>query len=738
MNDLLQVKANFEQKKNSNGFSVRRIPSNKIVDVSDLQNLNKQLKKLFIYCQNNKLINKVLITAYYTEVVAKSNRIQGLLSEKGFNTNDLIVGAKFSKDKEPKHIITYCLSKEALKKNIEQTDEVITILQEKFDGTFSNEQIHSLMQNEIDFSKEAIAKTTFIHCVADAAYLEKFDIELVKEELRDNQIVTLYETGTSNEEILRKLNINLLQISRLDSNTFLLTPDQYNIIKDNAPYLIAMSVNDMNELRYEDIRESEIDDDIPIPLPKNEPIIGVIDTAFETEVYFSKWVDYRDMIDPNFTVRSEDKDHGTMVSSIIVDGPTHNRKLDDGCGRFRVRHFGVVTGKRFSAFSLLRKIKEIVTSNLDIKVWNLCLGSESEIEDNFISPLAALLDDLQYEHDVIFVVAGTNKTNKNQQKIGSPADSINSVVVNSVSFYKVPASYTRKGPVLSFFTKPDVSYYGGDTEEKIGVYYGGGKVVRVGTSFAAPWIARKLAYMMQVMGLSREVSKALLIDSAAGWNKSKNSNYEIGFGIVPIKIIDILQTKDDEIRFFMTGVSEQWDTYNYNIPVPSVNDTYPFIAKATLCYFPKCFRNQGVDYTTTELDLGFGRITDKNNMNKVNENIKSEQDNLFTKESKARNLFRKWDNIKHVGEFEETKHRLKKVYKNRYWGVSLKTTERLPEKYGKNLKFGVVITLKEINGKNRIEDFIQQCKFKGMLVNRITIENQISVYNKAQEEIEFE
>ena len=196
MNDLLQVKANFEQKKNSKGFPVRRIPSDKVVYVSDLQNLNKQLKKLFIYWQNNKLINKVLITAYYTEVVAKSNRIQGLLSEKGFNTNDLIVGAKFSKDKEPKHIITYCLSKEALKKNIEQTDEVITILQDKFAGTFSNEQIHSLMQSEIDFSKEAIAKTTFIHCVADAAYLEKFDIELVKEELRDNQIVTLYEKET--------------------------------------------------------------------------------------------------------------------------------------------------------------------------------------------------------------------------------------------------------------------------------------------------------------------------------------------------------------------------------------------------------------------------------------------------------------------------------------------------------------------------------------------------------------
>ena len=70
--------------------------------------------------------------------------------------------------------------------------------------------------------------------------------------------------------------------------------------------------------------------------------------------------------------------------------------------------------------------------------------------------------------------------------------------------------------------------------------------------------------------------------------------------------------------------------------------------------------------------------------------------------------------------------------------ISIKTKERLNSKDGKSLKFGLVITLKEINGVNRIEQFIQQCLFKGWLVNRINVENKIEIYNKAKEEIIFE
>jgi hypothetical protein len=54
--------------------------------------------------------------------------------------------------------------------------------------------------------------------------------------------------------------------------------------------------------------------------------------------------------------------------------------------------------------------------------------------------------------------------------------------------------------------------------------------------------------------------------------------------------------------------------------------------------------------------------------------------------------------------------------------MSIKTKERLNPRDGEGIRFGVVVTLKEINGVNRIEDFVQQCSLKGWLVNRINVE----------------
>lgn len=86
-------------------------------------------------------------------------------------------------------------------------------------------------------------------------------------------------------------------------------------------------------------------------------------------------------------------------------------------------------------------------------------------------------------------------------------------MVNSVDFSKKSASYTRVGPVLSFFNKPDVSYYGGDGPnyyDKIAVCRDNmGAVYVSGTSVAAPWITRKVAYLVYNMGLTRKLQKLL-------------------------------------------------------------------------------------------------------------------------------------------------------------------------------------------------------------------------------------
>ena len=98
-------------------------------------------------------------------------------------------------------------------------------------------------------------------------------------------------------------------------------------------------------------------------------------------------------------------------------------------------------------------------SNKNIKVWNISLGSNQEINDNFISAEASTLDQIQFENNVIFVVAGTNKPSEDVVKIGSPADSVNSMVVNAVTKSGLSIKYIRKRLILSFFAKTDISYY---------------------------------------------------------------------------------------------------------------------------------------------------------------------------------------------------------------------------------------------------------------------------------------
>ncbi len=49
--------------------------------------------------------------------------------------------------------------------------------------------------------------------------------------------------------------------------------------------------------------------------------------------------------------------------------------------------------------------------------------------------------------------------------------------------------------------------------------------------------------------------------------------------------------------------------------------------------------------------------------------------------------------------------------------MEIKTNNRLDPKEGMEIRFGVVVTLKEINGINRIDEFIKNCTLNVWLVN---------------------
>lgn len=729
------------------------IPTNGTISLAKLIQLKISLNTTLDYWNKQNVNIHFLITAYYKMIIAKSHRMKNIIKD----ADKYIVGAKFLNNDNGRsiHAITYCIDKKQLLDSLQHLELAINLWQSKFNqySEFNYELIENISNKKYEnlFKNGKISRTAFVKDIVDAYYLDHFGVELnTKEFITEPSLISLYDIHVDPLKFFEELNIKIPKQRKLNDNTIYVYPEEYKKIQSNAPYLISMAVNNQFEMGYS---PSKIYDslDLNIPEPKSEPIIGVIDTPFNKKAYFSKWVEDNSLIDKNIEIFEEDYFHGTAVSSIIVDGPRLNPNLNDGCGRFRVRHFGVALKNGSNSFTIVKAIQNIVIQNRDIKVWNLSLGSIYEINDNFISPEAAVLDKIQFENDVIFVISGTNKNpnNKSLTKIGAPADSINSLVVNAANFAKKPTNYSREGNVLSFFNKPDISYYGGEKFDEI--YVCGANNIKYGvcgTSFAAPWIARKMAYLIHIMGIPREVAKALLIHCSTNWNKNNFASKMIGYGVVPININDIVYCPTDEIRFFLYGNTEMFETYNYNIPLPIVNNKQPFIAKTTLCYFPNCSRSNGVDYTNIEMDIHFGRIlinkNGKPNVKTIDNNIQSEEETKSLYESDARTLYRKWDNIKHVSEVLTTNNGQKKKAKKvmtdyGLWGLNIKTKQRnlFSNTDERQLNFGIVISFKEIYGKNRIEQFLQQAHSIGWIINKIDVDQKINIYEKVEEDLKL-
>ena len=740
MNNVLELRGKrFIQAPREGAGGGISMNSKKEVTAEHLMGLREQLIQIKdFWSKESRPFKGILVSVYYNKIVAKSNRIGGLF--KGKESNEAIVGAKFNENKS-KHIIIYFLGLEDLNMSIELLFNTADVLSQKFSGKLNQKTMEDKkLINSMLFKNLPLSMSVFKQIIADASYIDSFGVEVKTTDFKQS-IITLYDVKTDVKSLFEALGIDLLSTRILDNQTVYLDEKQSEVLFEKAPYLVSMATANLTKLSPDDFIDKYQNDMVTIPAPTIEPTIGVIDTLFDENVYFSEWVEYHDMVSEYIPRNSNDYRHGTAVTSIIVDGERLNPWLKDGCGRFRVRHFGVAVGVEFSSFSIIKQIKSIVLNNLDIKVWNISLGSNQEINDNFISAEASMLDQIQFENNVIFVVAGTNKPNEDVVKIGSPADSINSMVVNAVTKSGLSTKYSRKGLVLSFFAKPDVSYYGGSEEQYIKVCEPLGAANVAGTSFATPWIARKLSYLIDILGINREVAKAMIIDAARNWNEKPDPE-EIalyGHGIVPIHINDIIQTKNDEIKFVVSDVSEKWNTYNYHFPVPLKDDKYPYIARATMCYFPLCDRTQGVDYTNTELNLHFGRLGKDGKVVDIKGDKQNKDETLnYLFEVEARRQFRKWDNVKYIAESANKRMIPKDSYKNKNWGMEIKTNNRLNPKDGEGVRFGVVVTLKEMNGINRINEFIRNCTLNGWLVNVVDVKNRIDIHQKVNEEIEFE
>ena len=731
INRLIQLKGEIAHMPHPVGGMSPKLPAKAIVNAEHLKKLLKDLNEVTDFWKSKRLIEGVLVSVEYTRIVAKSNRIKEV-----FKGSNIIRGCKFSVDRQ-RHIITYYLSQDDLKESIRKIGSALKILNDQFGGELNAAQFEAVKRKYV--SEEGLSKTAFLNVIRDCCFSQRIFVDkLINRNREGDSIVSLYKIGQKYENIFSKLGIRPRE--RLDDSTYLLGSAEVKTLEDQAGYLISMEVEDLAEFEPPASESLGADGVVTIPSPRDEPTVGVIDTLFDSRVYFEKWVDFRDCVSDDISKESADYKHGTEVTSIIVDGPASNPSLEDDCGRFRVRHFGVAVHGRFSTLTIMRKIENIVKTNPDIKVWNLSLGSQKEISPNFISFEAAELDRLQQQFNVIFVIAGTNQGREGYKPIfiGSPADAINGITVNATDRSGDSAPYSRRGPVLNFFVKPDLCCFGGKTGETMRVCTGLGQEFVKGTSFAAPWITRKVAFLVYKMHFPIETAKALLIDSCMGWDNHTVDPYK-GFGNVPLSINDVIYSKADEIRFIIQSKIEDYEHFNYRIPVPLDNGKHNYVARATLCYLPVCFREQGVDYTATELDLKFGRVKTgpKPLIKDLSGNIQ-DREGEFCTESDARDNFQKWNNVKVIFDKFSPKTRSKKACNpDGFWGLNIKSKERLDEKHGVDMPYTVVVTLKNIKGENRINDFVKACQLNGWIVQQVDVKKNITISEKMEETISF-
>lgn len=745
MNDLLMLQKNFESK-SATAPTHPTLPAASTVSAEHALELADSLRRALASWPQDTPLKKILISVVYKKIAAKSNRIKRILAEGSKDPEISMCGARYEgSGRSRHHVITHYVHRSVIETSIRELEVTADLIDRHFDGLINKQKLDGLWDkasgNTNDSWKRladgAISRINFARLVHDVSHVEGFEIPNPPNKESDRVLTTLYKTDDSAFEMLRRLGINVSFSNTLEYSA-VLDREQYRQLYETAPYLISMSVIDFSQLDEIDVTDST-EDNGPLTIggPSNEPTIGVIDTPFDTEhpPYFSAWVDVQNALPEGLPPRSKDYTHGTCVSSLIVNGHMMNPQLDDGCGRFKVRHFGIVPAEGLSSFIIAGQIVKIVKENPDVHVWNLSLGSDEETERFCISPEAEVLDKLQRDRNVLFVVAATNDRTKKVRRIGAPADSVNSLVVSSVRPDGTPAGYSRSGPVLDFYRKPDVAYYGGDTGCELSACCGTGQRLCTGTSYAAPLIARKAAYLIDVIGLPRDVAKALIIDSACGW--SNESPHPItGYGIVPVNIRDVLQAPNSEIRFFLTGTAKAYETYDFSLPVPLVENAFPYLARAVLCYTPKCDRNQGVDYTSTELDLHFGRLK-AGRIVSIKPNTQGEADDRTT-EKEARDSLGKWDNVKRICDKVSARPRARKTFGNATWGIKIRKTSRMSAGDPAPQPFGLVATLREINGANRVDSFVQHCLAEGWMVRSFDIDTRLRIYNDEQVDITFE
>lgn len=479
-------------------------------------------------------------------------------------------------------------------------------------------------------------------------FIPEIDIENLEGEIK----VKLFNYGDSElnimairsfEKFCKQRNISLKRtLYSADLNIFKVQ----NVTADNFDELTEFSaIQLISEMPKYFVTFDELEgaDDIEIKMPeegKDYPVIGVLDSGIADIPHLSPWI-----LEENFSKYHEDdtdKAHGTAVSGIIIYGDEleeQNYTGFQGAKLFEAIVFPNNTIQGLSEDELIENIREAISENSHIKIWNLSLGTNKEADSAEFSDFGKALDEIQEEYDVLICKSAGNCTNfKNntpRSRIAQSADTVRGLVVGSIAKSKNTldlseknhsSPFSRIGPGPSFLIKPDIAHVGGNagldennalvlnpvftfakTGERKGV---------VGTSFSTPRISSILSGIDNLLSgdFNPLLLKALTIHSSKYPEEMKMAIDEklkhVGFGI-PCNIQDILYNQPNEITLILQDNLEKGsfiEILDFPYPQSMIDDDGHFYGEIslTLVTSPILDSSNAAEYCQSNIDIMFG------------------------------------------------------------------------------------------------------------------------------------
>lgn len=372
------------------------------------------------------------------------------------------------------------------------------------------------------------------------------------------------------------------------------------------------------EKRTRGVQSGPTTSDPPTSLPPDEHRIAVFDGGVDaSHPLLNPFVTEGDL-----TTADRDEEyvaHGTLVTSAALYGhiqvgralappPAH-------VDHFRVLPASPGVDSTDEPYWVLDQISNVLRgSPKRWKIVNLSLGPDNSTvdEDDDVNRFTAEIDQLADELGITFVVAAGNEGQEEVSWLGddrvmAPADGVNVIGVGACDDVAPAeasrASYSCVGPGRPGLRVAPlgVAFGGSDSYEFIGADAGGALQSSMGTSFAAPTVARGLATLLGVTDYSANLGRGLAAHFAE--SPSKRDLVQVGYGRLREDYRPLLDCPPTTMTVVVNDVIERGTTRAYALPYPAAGIDGRVKLRWTVAFSSPTDPQDAVEYTQAGLEV---------------------------------------------------------------------------------------------------------------------------------------